>query len=175
MSKGIVFSFEKNIMKKAQESRKFKFLSESRMNVPLYILIGILISVMPLFGSEYKNCLKVLIVQSQYNYPKFISERVAIDVGENLLLVYTDEPRLKYYNRKKPLETLYILKEIKSGYYVFHQDRLETAINRVRTGSPVYITNMALQLLQYSNLKHDVTRLWHFGDIALYRINSLGN
>ena len=157
--------------RKGKRSDTIVDLSNGRMF--LYVVLAVGIAIMPWFGKRYGGHLGKIITNSRQNDRKIVSEKVGTSVGKNLVLVVADEPMIQYYNHRNPPETFYIL-EKKNPYEIsVSQEKLVEAMERIKTGEPVYMTTYALNVLKDTNLKYDLTTIWEYGNYALYRINTM--
>ena len=114
-----------------------------------------------------------MIFHSKHNTYRIVSEKVGRDVGNNLVLVFYDEPMIQYYNYRNPPETFYVLEKKGSGEVDVPKEKFANAMYRIESGKPVYITTYAVNILQHSKVKFDLTKLWQYTSYALYRINKI--
>ena len=106
---------------------------------------------------------------------RIVSEKIGKDVGGNLVLVYTDEPMIQYYNYANPPETLYIIERKENEFIYVPLEKITKAIQRIETGRPVYLSTYALKMLRHTNLNFafHLTKLWEDAGYSLYRINKI--
>ena len=159
--------------RRKEEVKRHGLFADDHVNPVAFLIIMVIITVMPWFGRTYKGLWSRMVFHSKNNTYRIISERIGRDVGNDMVLVYYDEPMIQYYNYRNPPETFYVLKRSDVGEVDIPREKLADAMTRIETGQDVYITTYAVNILKHSRVKFDLKELWQFANYSLYKIHKI--
>jgi 4-amino-4-deoxy-L-arabinose transferase-like glycosyltransferase len=94
-------------------------------------------------------------------------------VDSNLLFTTSFEPLVQYYNREKPPETVYLVREYSPGKIKVDLDGLQMAQNRLREGRPVFATDEIIRNLRLLGIDVTAEQVRQYKTLRLFRITAL--
>lgn len=138
------------------------------------------------FGHPTKTCAALLILfgalgpnvpdlwyLSRVNDDRAASEAVGQIVGQNLLFTTSPEPMVRYYNRDRPPETIYLVTEYSPGKVVMDMEALRLAHKRLSENRPVYATGEIIRQLRFRGVESAFELVWEYKGLHLYRVTQL--
>lgn len=140
-----------------------------KRNIIIVLLLALLLGSSWFSTSSVRPLKKNMLKKT--NKDQIIANEIVKRVGDNLLLIYSWQTMLLYYNFDKPQKCIYVIKRM--GNKRSRLAGVNEAIEEINKGLPVYATRLALRLYRNAHLQVEADLVWEYDDFQLFKITQI--
>jgi len=140
------------------------------------------IALLLLLAVSFGPSLPELFFLRKANNDEIAARMIGEIVGSDLLFTSSFEPIVHYYNREKPPETVYLIREHSPGKITVDFDGINLARQRLKEGRPVFATGEIIRNLEVTGItltcqlagEHKTLQLFRITDVQINKEGIVG-